>query len=159
MAVPHGSKRFSSCLAGFIRHHCRRAAAGAGCAPGFVAAAESAATAPGVATGQALNLLMGMVIVLAVIALAAWLVKRFAPRGYGASGALRVVAGAAVGPRERVVIVEIGSTWLVIGVAPGSVSRLHEMPRAPTEATAAEGADPSPFAAWLKQKMEKRDAR
>src|SRR5687767_11099177 len=157
MAVPQGSRRFSSCLAGLTRRQRRRVAAGAGCAPALVGAAESAATAPGVATGQALNLLMGMVIVLAVIALAAWLVKRFAPRGYGASGALRVVAGAAVGPRERVVIVEIGSTWLVIGVAPGSVSRLHEMPRATTETAALAAADPSPFAAWLKQKMEKRD--
>src|SRR5688572_14039367 len=103
MAVSHGSRRFSSCLAGFISQQRRRAAAAAACAPGLVGAAESAATAPGVATGQALNLLMGMVIVLGVIALAAWLVKRFAPRGYGATGALRVVAGAAVGPRERVV--------------------------------------------------------
>jgi len=101
-----------------------------------------------------------MVIVVAVIALAAWLVKRFTPRGYGATGALRVIAGAAVGPRERVVVIEIGSTWLVVGVAPGSVSRLHEMPRATSEpAPVAPAASASPFAAWLKQKMEKHDGR
>ncbi len=72
---------------------------------------------------------------------------------------LRVIAGAAVGQRERVVVVEVGSTWLVLGVAPGSVTALHQMPHIALDAPAAPNAVTPPFAQWLKQFMEKRSER
>ncbi len=75
------------------------------------------------------------------------------PRG-GAWAGLRVVGATAVGPRERVVVVEIGETWLVVGVAPGRVSSLGSVPRQETSPVAApESPD---FKAWLKQVMERR---
>ena len=85
-----------------------------------------------------------------------------APRGTAAAS-LRVVAGAAVGTRERVVIVEVGSTWLVLGVAAGQVSRLHEMPRPPEAETTstANATVPAPlpdFASSLKQMLDNRHA-
>ena len=133
--------------------------AGLACAQTAPATA-GAAGATGGATGQMLSLLAGMVAVLGLIAAAAWLLKRFVPRSHGGGTALRVIAGAAVGPRERVVVVEIGATWLVVGVAPGSVNALHQMPRATADLAAAAVAAPaSPFAAWLKQKLEKRGER
>jgi flagellar protein FliO/FliZ len=48
-----------------------------------------------------------------------WLLKRLTAVRGPASGMMRVVAATAVGGRERVVILEVGSTWLVLGVAPG----------------------------------------
>jgi flagellar protein FliO/FliZ len=121
------------------------------------ALAQQTSAAPPAVTGTLTSLIIGMVLVLAVIAATAWLLKRLAPRTYGSSSVLRVVAGAAVGPRERVVIVEIGSTWLVVGVAPGCVNTLHQMPRAADgePAAASPGATPA-FAQWLKKFTEKR---
>ena len=76
---------------------------------------------------------------------------------------LRVVAGTAVGQRERVVVVEIGASWLVLGVAAGGVNLLQQMPRAEMPATTgAAGANAQPtaaFASWLKQVMDKRNAK
>ena len=124
------------------------------------ACAQHPAAAPGAVTGQILSLVIGLAVVLAVIAAAAWLLKRIAPRTYGSSSVLRVVAGAAVGQRERVVIVEIGSTWLVLGVAPGCVNTLHQMPRAADDEPALTLPHAqSPFAQWLKKFMEKRGER
>jgi flagellar protein FliO/FliZ len=124
------------------------------------ARAESAANASGALTGQFISLIMGMAVVLAVIAAAAWLVKRVAPRNYSNAGVLRVIAGAAVGQRERVVVVEIGETWLVLGVTAGSVNALHQLPRQTTAETAAAATrEPHQFAAWLKQMLEKRGER
>jgi flagellar protein FliO/FliZ len=122
-----------------------------------LASAQQPAAAPSAVTGQALSLLVGMALVLGVIAAAAWLLKRIAPRAYGSSSMLRVIAGAAVGQRERVVIVEVGTTWLVVGVAPGCVNTLHQMPRPPEAASTAAASDaPSPFAQFLKKFTEKR---
>jgi flagellar protein FliO/FliZ len=126
---------------------------------GFTRAQTAAAPTTAV-TGQVMSVVIGLALVLAVIWGAAWLVKRVAPRAYGKSSVLQVVAGAAVGQHERVVIVEVGATWLVLGVAAGGVNLLHQLPRA-----AAAVADPtspdaaSPFAQWLKKFIEKRNER
>lgn len=123
-----------------------------------VAPAQTAPT--GIGAGQIFGLFAGTLFVLAVIAAAAWLLKRLSPRGYGAGGVLRVVAGAAVGQRERVVVVEIGSSWLVVGVAAGSVNLLQQMPRVDMPAETAAAPLPSTaFATWLKQVMEKRNGK
>lgn len=79
--------------------------------------------------GSIVQLIFGLALVLALLFATLWLLKRLsAPRG-DAAGLMRVIAGTAVGARERVVVVEVGSTWLVLGVAPGRVSALAEMPR------------------------------
>lgn len=78
---------------------------------------------------NSLQMLFGLGVVLAAIAVTAWLLRRLAPGQVGGVGDLRVVAAVAVGPKERVVLVDVGDTRLVLGVAPGLVTRLHEMPR------------------------------
>jgi len=98
-------------------------------------AAETAS--PPVATTSFLSLLQvlfGLGMVLAAIAGTAWLLRKLAPGQVAASGALRVVGGVAVGPKERVVLVDVGDTRLVLGVAPGHISTLHQMPRPEGEA-------------------------
>ena len=135
--------------------HCRWPLA---LASGGLSCVAGAQQAPAAVTGQILSLVIGLAVVLAVIAGAAWLLKRVAPRTYGNASMLRVVAGAAVGPRERVVIVEIDSTWLIVGVAPGCVNTLHQMPRvAGSAADPAVPNAPSAFAPWLKRFMDRRN--
>jgi len=71
---------------------------------------------------------------------------------------LQVVAGAAVGSRERVVVVEIADTWLVLGVAPGSITALHQLPRRPLPTDDEAAQSGKSFAGWLKQVMDRRNA-
>lgn len=109
--------------------------------------------------GSMLQMLAGLLLVLAVIAAAAWLLKRFALNPGTASGTIKVIAGAAVGQRERVVLVEISGTWLVLGVAPGQIRALHTMPKADSEQITNASLPPRKgFQEWLRQIMEKRDA-
>jgi flagellar protein FliO/FliZ len=41
---------------------------------------------------------------------------------------VKTIGGASLGGKERVAVVEIGDTWLVLGAAPGNVRLLHTMP-------------------------------
>ena len=78
---------------------------------------------------NALNTAGGLAVVIALILGVAWLLRgaqRFGVRGHGL---LRVVASQALSTRERVVVVELADTWLVLGVAPGQVSRLARLAR------------------------------
>lgn len=103
-----------------------------------------------------LQMVFGLLVVLALLVGALWMLKRISQPQGSAAGLLRVVTGVAVGSRERVVIIELGNSWLVLGVAPGRVSALAEIPRqeVPTSAMASAGRD---FPAWLKQMVERRD--
>ena len=72
----------------------------------------------------------GLVVVLGLIFLMAWALKKLGGQsGFGLPAHAKVVGNLMVGPRERVVIVEIDQSWLVLGVAQGAVNLLHTLPR------------------------------
>jgi flagellar protein FliO/FliZ len=87
-----------------------------------------------------LQAVAGLALVLAAVAGAAWLMRRLSLARPGLAAPLQLRGALAVGPRERVVVVEIEGTWLVLGVAPGRVSSLHALPK---------GTAPSPSPASL----------
>jgi flagellar protein FliO/FliZ len=120
--------------------------------PGLPALAQAADTAaPAVSTaGSLLQVFIGLVAVLLLIAATAWVAKRFGVMRGGASGLLQVVASTSVGARERVVVVEVGESWLVVGVAPGSVNALATLPRGEAPPAAAPALNTA-FAARLAQ--------
>jgi flagellar protein FliO/FliZ len=95
-----------------------------------IPALASAADAPDATAGASLaQTTLGLGVVLALIFGIAWVVRRAGPLSRSAGAPLRIVASQAVGQRERVVIVELGEQWLVLGVAPGSVNALSTMAR------------------------------
>jgi len=110
-----------------------RLACGAG-ALGVLAARADTAPASAPAGPSLMPLLFGLVAVLALIPAAAWLARRsgFAPRT--STSGLRVVAQLALGPRERVVIIEAGDRRLLLGVSPAGITRLGTL--APGEPSA-----------------------
>jgi flagellar protein FliO/FliZ len=89
--------------------------------------------------------------IIALIPVALWLLKRTPVGGTAAHGVLRSVAVLPLSPQQRIVTVEVGHgaerRWLVLGVTPQGISRLHEM--APQEDTPAAAAAPVPFAQLL----------
>ena len=127
------------------------------------AAEASAQTAATPATGGGvMQMLLGLLGVFALLFGSLWLLKKLTMQRGAAAGLRRVVAATPVGGRERVVIVEVGSTWLVLGVAPGRVSALAEIPRqtlpemqpGPTTG-ATSGATMAGLPAWLQRLMQK----
>lgn len=111
-------------------------------------------------TENTLQMAGGLFLVLAIIVGGAWLIKRFALISTTAAGVVKVVAVAGVGQRERVVVVEIDNTWLVLGVAPGRVNKLHAMhkPSADTAGMAPDNPPAETFAAQLNQSVQKENA-
>ncbi|WP_332871097.1 flagellar biosynthetic protein FliO [Parazoarcus communis] len=126
------------------------------------ALARAADPVPSPATdlaGSLGQMLFGLVVVIALLVACLWAIKRLSqPRN--AAGVLKVLGATAVGPRERVVLVETGPKVLVLGVAPGSVRTLHilEASDFPTDAATNDtgtvaGGD---FAGWFRKALERR---
>lgn len=74
-----------------------------------------------------MTLSLGLVLALLVGTL--WVMRRLRIGQGSSGGVVKVIASAAVGPRENVVVVEVGDEWLVLGVAPGAVRLLQTRPR------------------------------
>ncbi len=131
--------------------------AGYGMLPVNTGAAALAGNGGSVSDGSMLQVMLGLGLVLALMAGLAWLLRRLTGMQRGVSGVIKVIGGSAVGQRERVVLVEVADTWLVIGVAPGHVSALHSMPKSEA-ASSAQGqtGNDDHFSAWFRQVMEKR---
>lgn len=123
------------------------------------ASAMAAQPAPVVPVAGMIKMFLVLLIVLGMLFGLAWLLRRYAvQQKLPGGGALRVIAGTAVGQRERVVLVEVGETWLVVGVAPGQVSALHTMPKVEMAEIDDMPVSDKGFSAWLKQVVERRNA-
>ncbi len=93
--------------------------------------------------------------IIALILAAAWVIKRmgFAPKGNSVRG-LKVSASASLGPRERVVIVEVENARLVLGVTASQINLLHTLPPA-ENGTEAPVAPPADFQNMMKSLLKR----
>ncbi|MCX7898451.1 MAG: flagellar biosynthetic protein FliO [Rhodocyclaceae bacterium] len=101
--------------------------------------AHGAESAPPELGASLATMVAGLFIVLALLMGALWLLKRVQAPGGASPRVVRIIGGAMLGARERIVVVEIGESWLALGVAPGQVSLLCELPKQTLPA-----ADPPP---------------
>ena len=129
----------------------------------------AAEAAPGPAASL-LRTMLGLIVVLAVMAAIAWFMKRVGPVARGGNAqALRIVGGVSVGSREKVVVLEVGGRWLVVGVAPGqgnAIADREAMEISPdtdvsnnvpgAQALAAKG---QAFAGWLRKALDKSNVK
>ena len=94
-------------------------------APLFAAPATTAAHSSG---GSLFEVTLALLAIVALIGGLAWLMKRM--RGFGSIGhdRIQVLGERALGPKERCVLVRVGGTDILVGVATGSVNTLHVFP-------------------------------
>lgn len=103
-----------------------------------------------------MQMTFGLLLVLAMIGALGWGVSRL--RGIAPTGnaPVKVVGATAVGTRERVVVVEVGGQWLVVGVGAGGVTLLDKTAPQPLASVPPSVPELPAFAAWLKRAMDKR---
>lgn len=86
-------------------------------------AADSPAATP--VAVHPLNLFLGLLFLTALVIAGWWLVQRAGGLQIKSGNGLRVITALSVGPRERVVLIEIAGEQMLLGVAPGRVNLLH----------------------------------
>ncbi len=78
--------------------------------------------------GLSTNLLevtLNLALVLAAIVLLAWVFKRAQGFNQPAAGQLRVTATLPLGPKERILLLEVGEQQLVVGASSAGLNTLH----------------------------------
>lgn len=85
---------------------------------------------------------LGLFAIIALILGLAWLARRAGLVRHVQGGVMKVVGSTSLGARQRLLLVEVGDTWLVLGVSAGQIRTLHTLPAgsaAPGEAIAGIG--------------------
>ncbi|AVA35723.1 flagellar protein FliO/FliZ [Cupriavidus metallidurans] len=94
---------------------------------------NTGANAPVISSGASLAQAgLGLFAVIALILAMAWVARRVGLVRQGSGNAsMKVVGSLMLGPRQRVVTVEVGGTWLVLGVSPNEIRPLHTLEAQP----------------------------
>jgi len=71
------------------------------------------------------QMVAGLVFVLLLVIVVAWLVRRVGGVSMAGGGVLNIVGGMSMGARERVVLLQVGDEQILIGVSPGRIQKLH----------------------------------
>ncbi|MEP1213825.1 MAG: flagellar biosynthetic protein FliO [Marinobacter sp.] len=98
--------------------------------PALVVAQEAAPPAEEVTSAPdtlitMLTLGAGLLAVLALIFGCAWIVRRMGGMTGGNTRAIKVVSVMPMGTRERIALIEVGGTQILVGVTPSTIRTLH----------------------------------
>ena len=114
-----------------------------------------AVTAPAVGSvgGQLTQLVLGLLLVIGLIFVLAWLMRRVQRIGPGNGQVIELVGSRALGPRDRLVLVQVGEEQILLGLTPGRITPLHVL-KHPVSVAQTEAATPE-FAQRLMELMGK----
>ncbi len=122
--------------------------------PILVRAQTTAVETPGVSGSAILQMLLGLTLIIGLLFAGAYLLRKLnGGRSFGHTGPMRIVGGLMISARERIVLLEVGDEWIVIGIVPGQIKTLHTLPKGEIPNA---GAGEKPFSQWLKQISERK---
>ncbi len=117
-------------------------------------AAASATTGGGSVVGQLAQLVLGLLLVVGLILLLAWLLRRVQNAAPGSQQVIEVLGSRSLGPRDRLVLVQVGNEQILLGHTPGSIEALHVL-KEPVEVPATARPATPEFAQRLLELMGK----
>lgn len=106
-------------------------------------------------SGQLLQLLFGLLLVIGLIFLLAWLMRRVQQSlpVKSANQVITLLASQSLGPRDRLLLVQVGKEQILLGLTPGTITPLHVL-QEPVDISTPEGHLGSAFAQRLAQVLK-----
>ena len=95
--------------------------------PAAAAAAAPVASGGTGLAGQLMQTMLGLLAVVALIFALAWLMRRVQQAAPRSGQVIDVIGAKALGPRDRLVLVQVGEEQILLGISPGRITPLHVM--------------------------------
>ena len=118
-----------------------------------------AAASETLATGGLMQITLSLLLVVAVLVGFSVLFKKFGlNRINNGAFPVKVIGGMAISNNQRLMMIEVGDQWLLLGITPQQITTLTTMPR--QENTSASGSpDKTSFSTWMQSALEKYHAK
>lgn len=117
-------------------------------------AAESTNVSPGIGF---LQITAALIFVIALMLFAAWAFRKIGPINSTNKINLKVVGGMSLGHRERIMVVEVGEQWLILGITSANINHLGSLPKQESLPQDKELTG-NAFQDWLKRTVDKRNS-
>ena len=88
-------------------------------------ALRNAALSDGFQTDYIVQVLLSLLVVVGVIVLLSFLVKKLNLQSRTGAGAVRILSVVPIGAKDKLLLVEVGDEQLLLGSSPGNVQKLH----------------------------------
>lgn len=122
-----------------------------------LAANATETAAPAVSAGTYVQTGLALSLIVALLIGTAWLAKKISGGKSFGQGGIKIVGGVTLGPRERIVLLEVGDEWIVVGIVPGQIRTLHRLEKGTTlDAEGLAVSAEKPFTQWLQAVTERR---
>jgi flagellar protein FliO/FliZ len=118
-----------------------------------VAQAVAAAPVGSSLGGQLTQLVLGLLLVVGLIFVLAWLMRRVQRVGPGNGQVIEVIGSRALGTRDRLVLVQVAEEQILLGITPGRITPLHVL-KTPVNVAQTQAATPE-FAQRLMELLGK----
>jgi flagellar protein FliO/FliZ len=69
----------------------------------------------------------GLLLVVVLIFVLAWVMKKFNLSQHSQNGLIRIIAGLPLGTRDRIVLLQVGEEQILLGLSPGRIQKLHTL--------------------------------
>lgn len=112
---------------------------------------------PGLPLWSFVQTIFALIVVIGLMLATAWAARKLAGEKKFGNDVIKMVGGITLGPRERIMLLEIGEEWLVVGVIPGQIRTLHRLPKGNLPAQNTSSPVNKSFADWL-QGMSRKHA-
>lgn len=96
-----------------------------------------------------LELIFGLLFVLATIVVVVWLIKRIGRLNHTSNKQMHIVAAMNLGAREKIILIQVGEQQILIGATPTSINKLHILDQPLIEPDPVE-----PFSQALSEKLK-----
>jgi flagellar protein FliO/FliZ len=110
-----------------------------------------------VSAGGVVEVFGSLLLVIGAIFALAWLARWLQGTRVARGGSIQIRGGAQLGAKEKVVLLQVGETQFLVGVASSSVSLLHRFESAVTDDPPPASQEPG-FAERLRQALGRRPA-
>ena len=102
-----------------------------------------------------LSVIGSLLLVLIAFLLLAWILKRLQQGQRGSNGAIRLIGDLPLGPKERILLLQVGDTQLLVASSAAGMSAIHALEK-PVELSPGAETQQESFAERLRTAMSRR---
>lgn len=123
-------------------------------------AAETAVVANAATSPSLLRTLVSLIVVVGILIALSVLFKKFGLNRMIPTFPIKVIGALNLGKNQRLVVIEVGDEWIVLGATPQHISTITKMPRQEADnAGIVDGASNANFPAWMQGALQKYAAK
>jgi len=125
---------------------------------GSNAAGNATTGADPVSAGNLTQITLSLLLVVGLLIFGSFMFKKFGMNKFNSPFPVKVIGAISVGNNQRLVVIEVGEDWIVLGVTPQQISTIATMPRKETPPGSGLG-DKINFSTWMQSALEKYHAK